>query len=193
MHCINSGQPWPKIVTIKRVLVISLSLLAMSATWAVPAASLVSDKADKQQELAAAEAGERHPLFAQMTIERRVIIRVPMMNRPPPPPPTAMEERAAGPAENMEWVERKGPKCIKIRQLRAASITTARGVDLMLDDRSRMRARLGRGCGPEDLYSGFYIRPNDDGALCAGRDRVLARSGADCEITDLKKLVLEKK
>lgn len=171
---------------------ISLSLLAMSATWAVPADPLVSGKAVMEPESVAAEAEGRQPLFAQMTIERRIIIRVPMMNRPPPPP-VEMQERASGPAEDMEWVEHKGPKCVKIRQLRAASITTSRGVDLMLDDRSRLRARLGRGCGPEDLYSGFYIRPSDDGALCAGRDRVLARSGADCEITDLKKLVLEKK
>lgn len=128
--------------------------------------------------------------FAQMTIEQRVIIRVPMM-RPGMPPPDERDTRYRAeppPPPIIEWEEHKGPKCIRISQLRAAALTSSRGVDLMLNDRSRLRALLGRQCRPADLYSGFYIQPNADGSLCSGRDRVLARSGADCEITDLKRL-----
>lgn len=128
--------------------------------------------------------------LAQMTIEQRVIIRVPMMRRGMPPPDDRDERYRTEPPPPppMEWEERKGPRCIRVSQLRAAAITSSRGVDLMLSDHSRLRARLGRECRAADLYSGFYIQPHGDGSLCAGRDRVLARSGADCAITDLMRL-----
>lgn len=131
--------------------------------------------------------------MAQMTIEQRVVIRVPMM-RPALPPPDGREaaSRRDPPPSSVKWEERKGPKCIRLTQLRAASITSSHGVDLILRDNSRMRARLGRECRPEYLYSGFYIQPDDDGSLCAGRDRVLARGGANCLITDIRRLVPEK-
>jgi len=88
----------------------------------------------------------------------------------------------------MRWVEHDGPRCVKIKRLIGAAITSRRGVDLVLRGDDRLRARLGRGCRTADLYSGFYIQPSEDGALCAGRDRVLARSGAECEITELLRL-----
>lgn len=123
--------------------------------------------------------------LAQLTIEQRVIIRVPMM-RPlsPPPPPSA--------APVVEWEEHKGPKCIPLRRIRAAAVTSPRGVDLVLrGGAERMRALLERECSPASLYSGFYIEPNADGQLCSGRDSVLARSGAECGIRKLVRLVPE--
>lgn len=135
---------------------------------------------------------ERPDILAQMTIEQRVIIRVPMARPPVPgPPPERFAREMQGDGPPVNWGERKGPKCIDINRLMAASIASSRGVDLMLRGRERIRALLGRGCRTEDLYSGFYIQPNSDGALCANRDRVLARSGADCPITSLKRLVPE--
>ncbi|MGE4431685.1 MAG: hypothetical protein AB7E05_13180 [Sphingobium sp.] len=133
------------------------------------------------------------PVVLAQVIEQRVVIRVPMM-RPafPPPDMRAPPSRRDPPPSPMKWEERKGPKCIRLSQLRAASITTSHGVDLILRDNSRMRARLGRECRPEYLYSGFYIQPDEDGSLCAGRDRVLARGGANCLITDIRRLVPDK-
>tara|TARA_R110000782_G_scaffold78276_8_gene155402 strand:- start:58972 stop:59430 length:459 start_codon:yes stop_codon:yes gene_type:complete len=128
--------------------------------------------------------------LAQMTIEQRVIIRVPMIRRPPPPPMPQNVAPDDG-ARRFAWVEHKGPKCIDIEDLRAAVITSSRGVDLMLRGHKRLRALLGRECRSANLYSGFYIQPHEDGRLCAGRDRVLARSGAECEITSLRRLVAE--
>lgn len=120
--------------------------------------------------------------LAQLTIEQRVIIRVPMMRPPPPPPPSA--------AVQVEWEEHKGPKCIPLRRIRGAAVTSPRGLDLMLrPGPERMRAVLERECSAASLYSGFYIEPNPDGQLCAGRDKVLARSGADCLIRKLVRLV----
>ena len=139
---------------------------------------------------ASTRSGQRNPDFeiAQMTIEQRVIIRVPMHRAKPGPPrerPGFDDGPAAAP---MQWVEHDGPRCVKIKRLVGAAITSRRGVDLVLRGDDRLRARLGRGCRPADLYSGFYIQPSEDGALCAGRDRVLARSGAECEITELLRL-----
>lgn len=155
-----------------------LSGLAIGMETGAPARADVSD-APIPVRAAVSEPDDPYARWAQMTIEQRVIIRVPMLRRPPP-------QRAA-----IEWEEHKGPKCIDLKRLRGAAVTSPRGVDLMLTGRERMRALLGRECGPADLYSGLYVQPNEDGALCAGRDRVLARSGADCPIRKLVRLVPE--
>lgn len=136
-------------------------------------------------------------IYAQSTIERRVIIRIPMMRRavPPPAPPPAPEITPSPHEQQMRaltWKEHKGPKCIKVKTVRGATLTSARGIDLMLRNHKRLRALLGRNCRSADLYSGFYIQPDEDGRLCAGRDRVLARSGANCEIVSIKTLVPER-
>lgn len=163
----------------------------------MPAAASLADGggaaplSSPRQEMAAPSSPAGPPVaLAQMTIEQRVVIRVPMM-RPALPPPDMGDARSRRdpPPSAVKWDERKGPKCIRLSQLRAASMTTSHGVDLILRDNSRLRARLGRECRPEYLYSGFYIQPEADGSLCAGRDRVLARGGANCLITDLRRLV----
>jgi len=138
----------------------------------------------------------RGRIYAQSTIERRVIIRIPMMRRAVPPPPAAQVAPPPPSPHEAEmhgrsWNEHKGPRCIKIKSLRSAGLTSSHGIDLMLRNRQMLRAVLERNCRPADLYSGFYIQPDQDGRLCAGRDRVLARSGANCEIVSLKRLVPE--
>lgn len=129
--------------------------------------------------------------LAQVTIEQRVIIRIPM-RRPVPGRAADRESRPLPPGPPMRWVEKKGPRCVSIEDVRGGSITSANGVDLMLGNHKRLRAVLGRQCRPEDLYSGFYIQPDEDGDLCAGRDRVQARSGASCEIIAIKRLEPQK-
>jgi hypothetical protein len=94
--------------------------------------------------------------------------------------------------EEIEWEEHKGPKCLPIRGLVAAALTSEHGVDLVLKDRSRMRARLNRACRPEDLYSGFYVQPTSDGNICAGRDQLLTRNGMSCDIDSFRRLIPEK-
>lgn len=145
--------------------------------------------------------------MTQMTVEQRIIIRVPMLRRvpgpggghdgpregfrdgrgdrfggngPPPPPP-----------EDMEWHEHKGPKCVPVRMFAGATLVSGRSVDFLMRDRTRLRARLSRDCQAADLYAGFYVQRQPDGALCADRDSLLARSGASCEIESFKRLVPE--
>jgi hypothetical protein len=124
-------------------------------------------------------------VLAQLTIEQRVIIRVPMV-RPPAKP------RAPAPPPQTEWDEKKGPRCLAIRSIRAAGISSDSGVDLILTNGERYRARLERGCTTDDFYMGFYIEPSEDGSLCAARDELKARGGRECEITAFRRLVPEK-
>lgn len=121
--------------------------------------------------------------LAQLTIERRVIIRVPLAREParivaPAPPPS-------------DWDEKKGPKCVAVRSIRAASITDKRGIDLILGSGQRYRAHFPKSCRVADFWTGFYIEPPKDGSLCAGRDNLLARGGSECEIAAFRELVPE--
>jgi len=120
--------------------------------------------------------------WAQLTIEQRVIMRVPMMKKGKAPPRVAPDGRD-------EWHEKKGPRCIALKSIKGASIIVAQGVDLILSDNHRYRARLERGCSAADFYSGFYVEPNDDGSLCSGRDELQARGGLSCGIESFKRLV----
>jgi len=120
--------------------------------------------------------------WAQLTIERRVIIRVPMVRKGKAP-------ARVTPEEGDDWEEKKGPRCIALRSIRGASIVVRDGVDLLLADQHRSRARLGRGCDSVGFYSGFYVEPNEDGSLCSGRDELQARNGMSCAIDSFRRLV----
>ncbi len=125
--------------------------------------------------------------LAQVTIERRVIIRIPAVRSPRravlnPPASPALDELP-------ELKEVKGPKCLKVERLRGAVINTTRGVTMVTDGEERFRAHFSRMCRPADFYSGFYIEPNKDGSICAGRDALYARNGSACDIEKFSRLV----
>lgn len=120
--------------------------------------------------------------FAQLTVEQRVIIRVPLVAPP-------RRGRPAPPPEPEEWDEKKGPRCVAIRSIRSADLTDRNSVDLILSNGQRYRARFGRHCPSAAFYSGFYVEPADDGSLCAGRDDIKSRSGISCEVESFKRLV----
>ncbi|MEJ7935264.1 hypothetical protein WG907_13495 [Sphingobium sp. AN558] len=120
--------------------------------------------------------------WAQLSIEQRVIIRVPMMKKGKAPARVVPQARD-------DWREKKGPRCIALKSIRGAAIVVAEGVDLILADNHRYRARLERGCRSAGFYSGFYVEPDDDGSLCSGRDELQARSGPSCAIDSFRRLV----
>ncbi|AEG48038.1 hypothetical protein Sphch_0339 [Sphingobium chlorophenolicum L-1] len=119
--------------------------------------------------------------WAQLSIEQRIIIRVPMARKGRAPSRPVPESRD-------EWKEKKGPRCIALRSIRSASILMDNAIDLLLADNHRYRARLARGCNSIGFYSGFYVEPDDDGSLCSGRDELQARSGASCAIDSFRRL-----
>jgi hypothetical protein len=96
-----------------------------------------------------------------------VIMRVPVEPRPIGPP--------------IQWIERKGPKCVPIAAIRGALLSGDSQVDFVFGRRTRVRAQLDEDCPALDFYAGFYLQPQGD-RLCAGRDAIHSRMGGSCTI-----------
>lgn len=126
---------------------------------------------------APAEASAADPIqFAQVMIREQILIRVPA--RPVP-----------GPSQStIQWQEDKGPKCVAMNSIAGAGLVGQNSVDLVLKDRSRVRAKLEKSCPALDYYYGFYIRPSGDGQICADRDSIRSRMGGECEIEKFRSL-----
>ncbi len=120
--------------------------------------------------------------WAQLSIQQRVIVRVPMARKGRAPARIAPDARE-------QWQEKKGPRCVALRSIRGGSIVVDNGVDLILADNHRYRARLEKGCDSVGFYSGFYVEPDEDGSLCSGRDELQARSGLSCAIESFRRLI----
>jgi len=132
--------------------------------------------------------GEVRPVqLAQLSIEQRVIIRIPTM----PTPPTPSESQAGTRPPAVEWKESKGrsPRCLPLNLIRAAVINSENGVTMVVSARERYRTHFARSCRPADFYAGFYVSPNEDGVLCAGRDTLHARNGSACQIERFSRMV----
>ena len=142
--------------------------LLMAATSGAPALARPADAAQPPIEI------------VQMTIQQRIIIRVPAMSRPAPAPrPIKMKEV-------------KGPKCVALNQLAGAAIGQNDSVDLFLRGGTRLRAKLDDDCPALDYYSGFYINPTVDGQVCQRRDMLHTRAGQQCRVERFRMLVPEK-
>jgi hypothetical protein len=118
--------------------------------------------------------------FAQLTIRRQLLVRIPVRPRP--------DTAAIARESRIEWKEKGGPKCVPAQQIVAATAFTQKSVDLILRDRSRMRAKLERSCPALDYYFGFYIMPAADGQICADRDSIRSRVGGECGIDRFRTL-----
>ena len=113
--------------------------------------------------------------YAQLTVRQQIIVRVPAR------PPGAL-------ASPLEWKEGKGIKCIPASSVAGAAMPRRGSVDLVLRDRSRIRAKLENSCPALDYYNGFYISPNSEGMICADRQSIRSRMGGECEIDAFKTL-----
>lgn len=122
---------------------------------------------------------------AQVRIRQHIVIQIPRVTVAR----TAVGAPPAPPAPPIEWVERKAADCVSMSKLAGAAITRADSVDLILKEGKRIRAKLDDECPALDFYSGFYVRPTEDGMICAGRDSFRSRSGAECEVEAFRTLV----
>jgi hypothetical protein len=141
--------------------------LSMSASLAFAALSALTQFPDGAE-------------MAQLTIQQRVVIRVPIV-------PTAPEA-----SRPLRLIEKKGPKCLASNSLAGAIVTSGRTIDLFTRNGPRLRAELDKQCQAVELRFGFYIRPNPDGQICASRDTIHARSGGQCDIQKFRTLVPER-
>jgi hypothetical protein len=123
---------------------------------------------------AAQPAAVGQSVVTRLIVQDEVILRVPVQPRPLMP--------------QVEWIEKKGPRCVPVGAIRRALLQGAGQVDFILADQSRIRAQLDEDCPALDFYGGFYLQPQDEG-LCAGRDAVHSRMGGSCTIEHFKRLV----
>ena len=125
----------------------------------------------------------------QMHIEQRVIIRI------APSGPQAREDLSARiPRDDTPagYKEKKYAKCVAIDDIAAVQPTDDNRLLLFMRNHMLLTAALERACDAQAFYLGFYIARNADGMLCSKRDELQARTGANCEITRISRLVATK-
>jgi hypothetical protein len=110
----------------------------------------------------------------RLIVQDEVILRVPVQPRPLMP--------------DIEWVEKKGPKCVPVAAIRRALLSGSEQVDFILVNHARVRAQFDENCPALDFYEGFYLQVEDD-RLCARRDAIHSRIGSSCTIGRFKQLV----
>ena len=110
--------------------------------------------------------------FAQLTYRERIVIRIPRL------PARSQQSSAAV----TTWQERKAPKCVPVADIASARVSPSGDVDLIVTDGRRLRAKLDDDCPTLNFYSGFYLKRAEDGMICAKRDVLRSRSGAQCKI-----------
>ena len=110
---------------------------------------------------------------SMMTVEERLIIRIPV---------------APHPRVRIRWEEEKGPKCLPAQAIARAFLSSPDSVDFLLRNRQRVRARLDSDCDGLDFYGQLYLLP-DDGRICARRDVIRSRVGGSCRIDRFRALV----
>jgi len=123
------------------------------------------------------------PPGGTLTIHQQIIIRVSPGGRPAMSQLDQSEGRSP-----VTWQEERGPRCIPARQIAYAALMRQQSFDLVLRDRTRLRARLERRCPALDYYVNFYISPTRDGMICADRDSIRSRAGGECRIDRFRTL-----
>ena len=121
----------------------------------------------------ASGAADPHDGVQRMIVRDTFIIHVPIAQRRRP---------------GIEWVERKGPKCLSAAMIAGAAMASQSTIDFVLRDRRRVRAQLDSECAGLDFYGGFYVEPVD-GAVCAKREEIRLRAGSTCRIERFRSLV----
>jgi hypothetical protein len=124
-------------------------------------------------------AGEPHhePVVRRVVIHDEVIFRIPVRPRP---------------TRRIEWIEKKGPKCVAAYRIAGAMLSGPSSIDFLLRDRSRVRAEMDSRCPALDFYDGFYLQPDDE-RICAKRETIRSRVGASCRIERFRTLVKQVK
>ena len=119
----------------------------------------------------------------QVRIEQHMTIRI----SPAPMPQFLLEmpQREIGP----RFVERHMGRCLPVAGIAGVQPDAGNRLILFMRDRRMVSATLERACRARDFYSGFYVDRTNDGQICANRDTLLSRSGANCRLIGLRQLI----
>lgn len=132
------------------------------------------------------DAKYRVPETHQVRIEQRVIVRIAPQN--PSPRQSLMADLPNRPLPP-RLVERRMENCVEVAKIAGVQTTRDDRLLLFLRDRRLVSANLEKSCRARDFYSGFYVEPSKDGQICIKRDKLLSRTGANCEIDRMRQLV----
>ena len=127
--------------------------------------------------LGAAQSSGDEQVVRRVIVQDEVIFRIPIRPRVTPA---------------IEWVERKGPKCIPANMLAGAVLSGPSSIDFVLRNRQRVRAVMDSDCPALDFYKNFYLQP-DDNLICAKRETIRSRVGGSCRIEKFRWLKPEYK
>jgi len=130
----------------------------------IPALFAMAGEAQQQQQ---------QPAVRRVVINEELIISIPIRPRP---------------RQNIEWSEKKGPKCVPAQRIAGAMLSGPSSIDFVLRNRQRVRAIMDSECPALDFYGGFYLQPDDD-RICAKRETIQNRVGASCRIERFRTLV----
>lgn len=123
----------------------------------------------------------------QVSIERRVTIRIAPRAAPPPMPVAMFAQDSV--LEGPRFAERKAGKCLPIGAIAGVQPVSTRKLLLTMRDNRMFTAELEKGCQARDYYSGFLVAQSGDGMICKDRDKLRARSGATCEVSGFRQIV----
>ena len=116
----------------------------------------------------------------QVRIEQHLTIRINPGQLPRgafiAPPPSATPQRGS---------DRRQIRCVAMSALGGLRLSGANQLMLVLRDDQMVLATLPKICSASAFYSGFYVEPTPDGMLCARRDVIHSRAGANCSISRL--------
>ena len=119
--------------------------------------------------------GDVQSSVTRLVAQDEVILRVPVQPRPAIP--------------QIDWQEKKGPKCIPASVIRRSTLSGRSQVDLILSGGGRVRAQFEEDCPALDFYGGFYLQYGRDQQICARRDAVQSRMGRTCTIERFRLLI----
>lgn len=128
----------------------------------------------------------RPPVQAQVRMERRIIIRIAPSKGPLTPDMLAnLPQREV----RMRFEEKKMPQCVPLKGIAGVQADRDNRLLIFMRDRKLLSASLEKSCSARDFYSGFYVEKSEDGMLCSKRDKLQSRSGANCELRKLVRLI----
>ncbi len=131
----------------------------------------------------------RTPSAEQVSIEQHITIRIAPRAPSNADPRIGMFTDTPERPAPQRLVERSIGKCLPLGSVAGVQIASANKLVLFLRDTRVVTAGLDKGCNAQDFYAGFYVARSADGMMCAGRDKLQARSGASCKLGKLHQLV----
>lgn len=124
--------------------------------------------------------------YRQVRIQQQFSIRI-SPGPPAPAPVFVVENDQEDRPTRLE--ERSMGKCLSASSIVSVQSAPRNRLLFFLRDSRVVTAGLDKSCHAHDFYSGFYVERNADGQICIERDKIHARSGANCLIRDLHALV----